>query len=107
MRVVSLSPHEALDALDMASNRSSKVIVTAFGVASRVEPTKNIVRKKKERKIGMAQPEPFTPGLTKSVIREHARQIYRQRLLDRSSLTLEEWVLAEKNLVEEFQEPSS
>jgi len=48
------------------------------------------------------QPKPFTPGLTKTMVRQHAYALYRDRLL-RHSLTLEDWVLAEKDLVNEQQ----
>ena len=44
------------------------------------------------------QPEPFTPGLTKGLVREHAYLLYRDKLPDRP-LTLQDWVLAEKDLV--------
>jgi hypothetical protein len=43
------------------------------------------------------QPEPFTPGLTKGMIRQHAYSMFRDKLPD-NPLTLEDWVLAEKDL---------
>jgi hypothetical protein len=46
----------------------------------------------------MEQPNPVTPGVTKGMVREHAYRLYRDRLLERP-LTLEDWVLAEKDLV--------
>jgi hypothetical protein len=46
----------------------------------------------------MEQPSPFTPGVTKSMVREHAYRLYRDKLPDHL-LTLENWVLAEKDLV--------
>jgi hypothetical protein len=45
-----------------------------------------------------AQPEPFTPGITKLRVRAHAFNLYRDKL-QHDSLTLEDWVLAEKDLV--------
>ena len=48
------------------------------------------------------QPEPFTPGVTKGMVRQHAYEMYRDRLPDRE-LTLEDWVLAEKDLVQTLQ----
>ncbi len=45
-----------------------------------------------------AQPEPFTPGLTKALVRQHAYEIFRDRLPDHP-LTLADWVMAEKDLV--------
>jgi hypothetical protein len=46
----------------------------------------------------MDQPSPFTPGVTKGMVREHAYRLYRDKLPARP-LTLENWVLAEKDLV--------
>jgi hypothetical protein len=46
----------------------------------------------------LEQPAPFTPGVTKSMVREHAFRLYRDKLPDHP-LTLENWVLAEKDLV--------
>ena len=44
------------------------------------------------------QPAPFTPGVTRAKVREHAYRLYRDKLPDHP-LTLEDWVLAEKDLV--------
>lgn len=44
------------------------------------------------------QPQPFTPGITKEMVRQHAYTLFRDRLPDHP-LTLEDWVLAEKDLV--------
>ncbi|MEW6302371.1 MAG: hypothetical protein AB1705_02805 [Verrucomicrobiota bacterium] len=49
------------------------------------------------------QPEPFTPGISKVMVREHAYRMYRDRLAHEQHLTLEDWVLAEKDLVEMLQ----
>jgi hypothetical protein len=46
----------------------------------------------------MEQPSPFTPGVTKSMVREHAYRLYRDKLPDHP-LTLADWVLSEKDLV--------
>ena len=46
----------------------------------------------------LKQPEPFTPGVTKAMVRQHAYELYRDRLPDHP-LTLADWVLAEKDLV--------
>jgi hypothetical protein len=48
------------------------------------------------------QPEPFTPGMTKAMVRQHAFELYRDKL-GHDSLTLEDWVLAEKDLVQMMQ----
>lgn len=44
------------------------------------------------------QPSPFTPGISKAAVRQHAYELYRDKL-DEHGLTLEDWVLAEKDLV--------
>ncbi len=44
------------------------------------------------------QPAPFTPGVTRAAVRQHAFELYRDRLSYRA-LTLEDWVLAEKDLI--------
>ena len=49
------------------------------------------------------QPEPFTPGITKMMVREQARRLYRDKLTHNQTLTLEDWVLAEKDLAGELE----
>ena len=44
------------------------------------------------------QPKPFTPGITQAMVRQHAFEMFRDKLPDHP-LTLEDWVLAEKDLV--------
>lgn len=44
------------------------------------------------------QPQPFTPGITKAMVRQHAYEMFRDKL-PQHPLTLEDWVLAEKDLV--------
>ncbi len=44
------------------------------------------------------QPKPFTPGVTKGMVRQHAYEMFRDKLPGHP-LTLEDWVLAEKDLV--------
>jgi hypothetical protein len=48
------------------------------------------------------QPAPFTPGFTKGMVRQHALELYRDKLT-REALTLEDWVLAEKDLVHSME----
>jgi hypothetical protein len=50
----------------------------------------------------VAQPMPFTPGLTKDEVRQHAFRLYRDKL-EHGNLSLEDWVLAEKDLAKELQ----
>jgi hypothetical protein len=44
------------------------------------------------------QPKPFTPGITRGMVRQHAYELFRDKL-PAHPLTLEDWVLAEKDLV--------
>lgn len=48
------------------------------------------------------QPSPFTPGITRAMVRQHACTLYRDKLTNHP-LTLEDWVLAEKDLVNELE----
>ena len=53
------------------------------------------MKKKTEKRVD--QPKPFTPGVTKAMVRQHAYEIFRDKLPDHP-LTIEDWVLAEKDL---------
>ena len=44
------------------------------------------------------QPKPFTPGVTMAMVRQHAYEMFRDKLPGHP-LTLKDWVLAEKDLV--------
>lgn len=57
---------------------------------------------KKPTKKSRSQPEPVTPGITKGMVRQRALELYRDRLLH-ASLTTEDWVLAEKDLVQSME----
>jgi len=48
------------------------------------------------------QPAPVTPGITRGMVRQHAYEMFRDKLPDHP-LTLEDWVLAEKDLVSSMQ----
>jgi len=48
------------------------------------------------------QPATFTPGVTKGMVRQHAYELFRDKL-SHGSLTLEDWVLAEKDLVQSME----
>jgi len=52
------------------------------------------------------QPAPFTPGITKGMVRQHAYELFRDKLSHRA-LTLEDWVLAEKDLVGDLETEAS
>lgn len=62
---------------------------------------KDCVMKKPTKKL-RSQPEPVTPGITKGMVRQRALELYRDRLLH-ESLTTEDWVLAEKDLVQSME----
>ena len=53
---------------------------------------------KKRVEKAIEQPKPFTPGVSKAAVRQHAYEMFRDKLPDHP-LTLEDWVLAEKDLV--------
>ncbi len=53
---------------------------------------------KARTKKRIEQPKPFTPGVTRGMVRQHAYEMFRDKLPDHP-LTLEDWVLAEKDLV--------
>jgi len=57
---------------------------------------------KKPLKHLATQPEPLTPGITRGMVRQHAFELYRDKL-PHDRLTLEDWVLAEKDLVQTMQ----
>lgn len=50
----------------------------------------------------MEQPKPFTPNLSKAAVRQHAYEMFRGKLPN-ESLTLENWIEAEKDLVVQLQ----
>ena len=58
---------------------------------------KGVAMKKRAEKA-VEQPKPFTPGVTKSMVRQHAYEMYRDKLSGHP-LTIADWVLAEKDLV--------
>jgi len=45
---------------------------------------------------------PFTPGITRAMVRQHAYELYRDKLPEHP-LTLEDWVLAEKDLAMQME----
>ncbi len=57
---------------------------------------------KKQTKKPGGQPETFTPGLTKGMVRQHAFRLFHDKL-PQEKLTLEDWVLAEKDLVQTME----
>jgi hypothetical protein len=52
------------------------------------------------------QPKPFTPGMSAAAVRQHAFEMFRDKLPDHP-LTLEDWVLAEKDLVRNMESEQS
>jgi hypothetical protein len=58
--------------------------------------------KEETKPAAVEQPEPVTPGITKGMVRQHAYELYRDKLAH-GPLTLEDWVLAEKDLVQNLQ----
>jgi hypothetical protein len=58
---------------------------------------------KSKRIKAIEQPKPFTPGISKAMVRQHAYELFRDKLPDRP-LTIEDWVRAEKDLVGMLEE---
>ena len=52
---------------------------------------------KKKSVSPVEQPQPFTPGLTNAKVRQHAYELYRDKLVHHP-LSVQDWVLAEKDL---------
>jgi hypothetical protein len=48
------------------------------------------------------QPRPFTLGISKAMVRQHAYDLFRHKL-PKEPLTAEDWVLAEKDLVGDLE----
>ena len=60
------------------------------------------MKTKTQKSKVIEQPPTVTPGVTRSMVREHAYRLYRDRLPEHP-LTLEDWVLAEKDLVNSLE----
>jgi hypothetical protein len=58
------------------------------------------MKKKTGKKV--EQPKPFTPGITRAMVRQHAYEMFRDKLPEHP-LTLNDWVMAEKDLVKEME----
>ena len=58
------------------------------------------MKKRTVKKI--EQPSPVTPGVTRAMVRQHAYELYRDKLSDHP-MTFEDWVLAEKDLVNSME----
>jgi hypothetical protein len=57
---------------------------------------------KKQSPKAVEQPKPVTPGITRAMVRQHAYEMFRDKLPDHP-LTLKDWVLAEKDLVNSLE----
>jgi hypothetical protein len=57
---------------------------------------------KKQSPKAVEQPKPVTPGVTRAMVRQHAYEMFRDKLPDHP-LTLKDWVLAEKDLVNSLE----
>ena len=57
---------------------------------------------KKQIPKAVEQPKPVTPGITRAMVRQHAYEMFRDKLPDHP-LTLKDWVLAEKDLVNSLE----
>ena len=57
---------------------------------------------KRRDEMTVEQPKPVTPGITQGMVRQHAYEMFRDKL-PAHPLTLEDWVLAEKDLVNSLE----
>ena len=57
---------------------------------------------KAKKSKAVEQPKPFTPGITRAMVRQHAYALFRDKLPNHP-LTLEDWVRAEKDLVNDME----
>jgi len=71
------------------------------GVSSTAQHSRELPVKTKAWK-SVKQPTPFTPGIMKAMVLQHAYTLYRDKLPD-PLLTLEDWVLAEKDLMPQLE----
>lgn len=53
--------------------------------------------------FSLNQPEPFTPEITRAMVRNHLRQLYKDKMLDHRPPTAAEWVLAEWYLAQKLR----
>jgi hypothetical protein len=63
---------------------------------------KSTARSGRHARKPVNQPQPVTPGVTVYMVRQHAFEMFRDKLPD-GELTLDDWVLAEKDLVQSMQ----
>jgi hypothetical protein len=61
---------------------------------------------KKKTGSSIEQPKPFTPGVTRAMVRQHAYEMFRDKLPEHP-LTLTDWVLAEKDLAAQLDTENS
>jgi hypothetical protein len=67
----------------------------------RAEEQEPVMKKQANKQVD--QPKPVTPGVTKAQVRQRAYELYRDKL-DRGGLTLQDWILAEKDLVKSMED---
>ena len=78
--------------------------LSAFEVLGWIGNASDQLQKKSRKEAEAAgQPEPFTPGISKDLVCKHAQKLREQRLLDHDPLTPQDWLLAERDLIEELQ----
>jgi hypothetical protein len=63
---------------------------------------KKNMKKQIDPRKAAEQPKPFTPGVSKAMVRQHAFELYRDKLAH-GKLSLQDWVLAEKDLVQSME----
>lgn len=53
--------------------------------------------------VALPQPEPFTPGLTKRMVLEHALRLNGRESVEQWPFARADWILVEQHLLEELQ----
>jgi hypothetical protein len=85
---------------DPANQPGSGCIRAQMDYILSTETVEEIMKTKTE--IAADQPKPFTTGVTIAMVRQHAYELFRDKLPDHP-LTLDDWVMAEKDLVGNLQ----
>jgi hypothetical protein len=99
--VPSSHPTEALPVIARITRIAPAWIpASAFEITLKVNPRQSPTLMNKKLTFGPVQPEPFTPGLNKRMVYDHAHKIYQARTADNWPLSREDWILAEKDLLE-------
>jgi hypothetical protein len=68
------------------------------GSSARGRSKSKFTRLHQKHTAALAQPTPFTPGITRNMVREHARRLFRDKW-PQQPLSPNDWRLSEQDLV--------